>query len=156
MANVPNLSVGDTAPDFELPDDSGQIVRLSDYRGVSGLVVYFYPKDETTGCTIESCKFRDEFQAFVDRGVEVFGVSADSVESHRSFKENHRLPFRLLSDTDNAVRNRYGVRKTLGLIPGRVTYLIDQDGIIQSIFNSQIRPKMHVVNALRVLDSLGR
>jgi peroxiredoxin len=148
MSTIPN---GTSAPDFELPDQHGKAVRLSDYRGKSPTVVYFYPKDETPGCTAEACKFRDDFEKFSDAGAVVFGISDDSPESHLSFASNHRLPFQLLSDTDGTVRKLYGVKKTLGVIPGRVTFVIDRDGIVRHTFSSQSDPERHVDEALAAL-----
>jgi peroxiredoxin Q/BCP len=148
---MPAPENGTPAPDFELPDQNGKTVRLRDYRGKSPAVVYFYPKDETAGCTAEACKFRDDFENFSDAGAVVMGISGDSPESHKSFAANHRLPFLLLSDTDGAVRKLYGVRKTLGLIPGRVTFVIDRDGIVRHVFSSQADPARHVEEALAAL-----
>src|SRR5579871_977348 len=149
MAAIAN---GMPAPDFELSDQYGKTVRLSDYRGKGPAVVYFYPKDETAGCTAEACKFRDDFEKFSDAGAVVFGVSDDSPESHRDFAANHRLPFQLLSDKGGAVRKLYGVKKTLGVIPGRVTFVIDRDGIVRHTFSSQSNPERHVDEALAALS----
>ena len=148
MATISN---GTSAPDFELSDQHGKTVRLSEYRGRSPAVVYFYPKDETAGCTAEACKFRDDFEKFSDAGAVVFGISDDSPESHKSFAANHRLPFQLLSDTGGAVRKLYGVKKTLGVIPGRVTFVIDREGIVRHVFSSQMDAERHVDEALAAL-----
>jgi peroxiredoxin Q/BCP len=145
---------GDPAPDFALASATGETVRLSDFRGKSEVVLYFYPKDDTPGCTAEACSFRDSFEAFRDAGATVIGVSSDSGESHRRFAERHRLPFVLLADEDGSVRARYGVPKTLGLIPGRMTFVIDREGVIRHAFNSQFRPARHVAEALAVLGQL--
>src|SRR5215469_11228525 len=145
------IAAGTAAPDFELVDQHGKTVRLSDYRGKNATVVYFYPKDETAGCTAEACKFRDDFEKFSDAGAVVFGVSDDSPESHLSFASNHRLPFQLLSDSGGAVRKRYGVKKTLGVIPGRVTFVIDREGIVRHTFSSQMDAVRHVDEALAAL-----
>jgi peroxiredoxin Q/BCP len=144
---------GDPAPDFELPDAGGALVRLSDFRGKAPVVLFFYPKDETPGCTRQACGFRDRFAAFREAGAVVIGISGDSGASHGRFAERHSLPFPLLSDADGAVRARYGVPRTLGLIPGRMTFVIDGDGIIRHAFSSQFRPSRHVNEALA---SLGR
>src|SRR3972149_2530991 len=120
------VNVGDMAPDFSLLSQTGENVTLSQFRGKKNVVLYFYPKDETRGCTREACTFRDSYELFTDLGAEVIGVSADSVESHKAFAEHHNLPFTLLSDVDNAVRKLYGVASTLGIIPGRVTFIIDK------------------------------
>jgi peroxiredoxin Q/BCP len=148
------ISVGDQAPDFSLPSAGGETVRLSDYRGKSEVVLYFYPKDDTPGCTTEACTFRDSYESFRDAGAEVIGVSSDSSDSHRGFAQKHRLPFILLSDADGSVRKQYGVPKTLGLIPGRTTYLIDRDGIVRHVFSSQFQPLRHVAEMLEVLKRL--
>ena len=150
-----SVKVGDPAPDFELTAANGQQVRLSDYRGNKNIVLFFYPKDETAGCTVEACSFRDAYEDFVDVGAEVLGVSADSLESHNRFASHHQLPFLLLSDPDGAVRARYEVRKWLGLFPGRVTFLIDKDGIVRHITNGQLRFRQHVHESLAVLREMG-
>lgn len=156
MVEAAALRVGDPAPDFELPSSTGEMVRLSDYRGKSEVVLFFYPKDNTPGCTVEACGFRDSHEAFREAGAEVIGVSSDSAESHRRFAERFRLPFVLLSDADGALRARYGVPRTLRFFPGRVTYLIDRDGVVRHIFSSQMQPKRHVAEALEVLGRLRR
>jgi thioredoxin-dependent peroxiredoxin len=154
MAEPSAVRVGDPAPDFELRSTTGEMVRLSDYRGKSEVVLFFYPKDNTPGCTVEACTFRDSHEAFREAGAVVIGVSSDSSESHRRFAERFRLPFVLLSDADGALRARFGVPRTLGIFPGRVTYLIDRDGIVRHVFSSQLRPKRHVAEALEVLKRL--
>jgi thioredoxin-dependent peroxiredoxin len=131
-------------------------VRLSDYRGKSPVVVYFYPKDETAGCIAEACRFRDDFEKFSDAGAVVIGISDDSTESHERFASRHRLPFTLLSDTGGGVRKLYGVKKTLGVIPGRVTFVIDRDGMVRHTFSSQSNPGRHVDEALAALASAAR
>lgn len=141
---------GDVAPDFTLPDQDGSPLSLHELRG-GWAVVYFYPKDDTPGCTKESCSFRDSHEAFTDAGAVVVGVSGDSVASHRKFADKHRLPFRLLADEGNVVRGRYGVAKSLGILPGRVTYVIDPDGVVRKVFNSQLRPTRHIDEALATI-----
>jgi peroxiredoxin Q/BCP len=136
------------APDFELPDQNGNLVRLSQHRGSSPVVIYFYPKDDTTGCTIQACRFRDDFDKFKITGAEIIGISDDSTESHSQFASKHRLPFTLLSDKRGVVRKLYGVKKTLGVIPGRVTFVIDGEGIVRHLFSSQSSPARHVEEAL--------
>ena len=150
------ISVGDHAPSFRLPDGNGGYVGLEDFLGKKNLVVYFYPKDFTRGCTAEACGFRDAYEAFTALGAEVIGISADSRDSHKAFSQHHRLPFILLSDVDGSVRKAYGVKKTLGLIPGRVSFVIDTKGIIRHIFSSQARATAHIGEALRVLKSLSK
>jgi peroxiredoxin Q/BCP len=127
------------------------MVSLADYRGRSEVVLFFYPKDNTPGCTREACSFRDSFEAFRDTGAELIGISSDSGTSHQQFAGRFRLPFLLLSDHDGTVRARYGVAKTLGILPGRMTFLIDRKGIIRFAFASQFQPAQHVVRALRAL-----
>ncbi|HYK81741.1 MAG TPA: peroxiredoxin [Gemmatimonadales bacterium] len=148
------IRVGDVAPDFTLPDQWGKPVRLSDLIGRRTLVVYFYPKDETPGCTLEARAFRDSYEAFTNAGAEVIGVSADSVPAHRRFASRHALPFLLLSDRDGAVRALYGVEKTLGLLPGRVTFVIDAAGVVRHIFSSQLQVTRHSREAARVVQAL--
>jgi peroxiredoxin Q/BCP len=113
----PGIKVGDAAPEFDLTDAAGKRVRLSDFRGKRNVVLYFYPKDDTPGCTKEACSFRDSYQSFTDAGAEVIGVSSDDGASHQKFAEKFHLPFTLVSDTGGAVRKRYGVPATLGLTP---------------------------------------
>jgi len=149
------LLSGTQAPEFTLNDQHGKAVALADFRGKKNVVVYFYPKDDTPGCTKESCAFRDHYTAFSDVGAEVLGISSDSEASHKAFAEKHRLPFSLLSDKGGKVRSAFGVPATLGLLPGRVTYVIDKQGVIRHAFNSQINATKHVDEALDVLKSLG-
>ena len=153
-SDAKRVQVGDEAPDFTLPDQSGELVRLSDYRGKRVVVLYFYPKDFTAGCTAEACAFRDSHEVFVEAGAEVIGISSDSVGSHEKFAGRHRLPFVLLSDEAGAVRRRYGVPTTLGFIAGRVTYVIDSDGIVRHIFSSLTNIDKHVGDALAVVKRL--
>lgn len=149
------IKVGDMAPDFTLQSQTGGSVTLSSFKGQKAVVLYFYPKDDTPGCTTESCTFRDSFQDFQDLGAEVIGISSDSPDSHKLFASKHSLPFTLVSDVDSAVRKAYGVPSTLGLLPGRVTYVIDQTGTVRHLFNSQFNPKKHVDEALTVLKGLA-
>jgi len=149
-----SVRVGDEAPDFVLPDRTGKMVRLSEFRGRKAVVLYFYPKDDTPGCTKESCAFRDSYQDFQDAGAEVIGVSSDSAESHGRFAAKHRLPFTLLADQGGQVRKRYGVPATLGLLPGRVTFVIDRGGVVRHVFNSQFQATQHVSEALEALRAL--
>ncbi|MDB4977354.1 MAG: alkyl hydroperoxide reductase [Myxococcaceae bacterium] len=147
------LSVGTKAPDFTLNDQDGKPVSLSSFRGQKSVVVYFYPKDDTPGCTAEACSFRDQFTEFTDAGAEVIGISSDSEASHKKFAEKYRLPFSLLSDKGGSVRSAYGVPPTFGLLPGRVTFVIDKEGIVKLAFNSQINASKHVAESLAVIKS---
>jgi peroxiredoxin Q/BCP len=149
------VRAGDIAPDFILPDQSGRPVRLRDLLGDKTVVLYFYPKDETPGCVLEARAFRDRYAEFTAQGAEVVGVSSDSVKSHRRFIERHALPFRLLSDRDSAVRDLYGVERTLGVLPGRVTYVIDRAGVVRQVYSSQLLPTRHSREALSVLAALA-
>jgi thioredoxin-dependent peroxiredoxin len=148
------VQAGDRAPDFTLPSHGGGDVRLRDLLGRKTIVLYFYPKDHTPGCTAEARAFRDSYETFVAAGAEVVGVSSDSLASHERFAAKHHLPFMLLSDVNGEVRRLYGVEKTLGIIPGRVTYVIDRTGIVRRVFASQFQAERHVQEALRALDGM--
>jgi len=150
------LTAGDKAPNFTLPRSSGEAFTLSDIVGKRAVVLFFYPKDDTPGCTVEACTFRDNYEAFVEAGAEVVGVSSDSGASHDSFASKHKLPMTLLTDADGKVRSLYGVRATLGLMPGRATFVIDRSGTIVHAFVSQLRVKSHVEKALAVVRGLER
>ena len=154
MGEETYLRVGDMAPDFRLPRANGDMVSLSDFRGRSEVVLFFYPKDNSPICSAEACSFRDSYEVFRDAGAEVIGVSADSSRSHERFAARFRLPYVLLSDKDGVVRRRFGVTKTLGVFPGRSTYVIDREGVIRHIFSSQFLPAKHVSEALAVLNTL--
>ena len=148
------IQVGDKAPDFTLPSQAGEPVRLSDRLGERTVVLYFYPRDETPGCTREACAFRDSYEVFAEAGAEVIGVSSDSVDRHAAFAGHHGLPFTLLSDESGQVRKSYGVPSTLGLLPGRVTYVIDRAGTVRHVFSSQLSIGRHVSDALDVVRKL--
>ena len=147
------LKIGDKAPAIELPDEKGIIRRSSDLQG-KNLVLFFYPKDDTPGCTAEACGFRDNYDLFKIFGAEVWGVSSDSQGSHIKFIEKNKLPFPLLSDRSNKLRALFGVPKALGMIPGRVTYVIDTKGMIRHIFNNLLNSPAHINEALRVLEEI--
>jgi peroxiredoxin Q/BCP len=149
------VGVGSKAPDFTLPSQSGEMVSLSDFLGQKPVVLFFYPKDDTPGCTKEACAFRDEYERFKELDAEVMGISSDSVESHERFAEEHKLPFPLLSDRGEKVRGIYGVPNTFGLFPGRVTYVIDQEGVVRHVFSSQIGVERHVTEAVSFLSTLN-
>lgn len=147
------IKVGDTAPNFTLPSQNGSPVSLTDFRG-KPVVLYFYPKDDTPGCTVESCAFRDQYEVFKSAGAEVIGISGDSPESHQKFATKHQLPFTLLSDEGNKIRKQYGATAAFGLFPSRVTYVIDKDGVVQYVFDSMFNFKGHVEEALKTLQAL--
>ena len=147
------VQVGDRAPDFTLPTQkTGESFHLHDMIGKSAIVLFFYPKDDTPGCTAEACSFRDSYEAFQEAGAEVVGVSSDSEASHQQFANKYKLPFILLSDKNGELRKKYGVATTLGFMPGRVTYVIDKEGIVRHIFSSQFAPEQHIVEAIRALQ----
>jgi thioredoxin-dependent peroxiredoxin len=145
------VAVGSKAPDFTLPSQSGEMVSLKDFLGKKPVVLFFYPKDDTPGCTREVCAFRDSFEEFRRLDAKVIGISSDSVESHRRFAWRHSLPFALLSDEGGKVRKLYGVPNTFAVFPGRVTYVIDKDGVVRRVFSSQLGVEKHVEEALDVL-----
>lgn len=152
---VHGIDKGDRIPDFSAFDHDGKKRHFSANSMSDPAVFYFYPKDDTPGCTKEACAFRDAYADFTDAGVEVYGISADSVEDHRQFREAHRLPFVLLSDPDNAIREAFGVPRDLfGMLPGRVTYVVDAAGVVRHVFNSQMNVQRHVDDALRALKQL--
>jgi peroxiredoxin Q/BCP len=148
------IGVGDQAPDFTLPSQAGEPVRLSDRFGERVVVLYFYPRDNTPGCTAEACAFRDSHEVFAEAGAEVIGVSSDSADRHLAFAGKHDLPFTLLSDAGGRVRKSYGVPAVLGLLPGRVTYVIDRQGTVRHVFNSMTNIGQHVGDALAVVREL--
>ena len=148
------LGVGDRLPSFTLIDQDG-IERTNDALDKSSLVLFFYPKDDTPGCTLQACSFRDNFQDLEQLGAVVWGVSGDDNVSHRRFASRHSLPFPLLSDPSNALRRRFGVPRTFGVLPGRVTYVCDQNGIIRCVFDNLLDGPAHVREAKRTLLTLS-
>ena len=151
-----SFQVGDHAPDFTATTQDGERVQLSDFVGKQGLVLFFYPKDGTAICTKEVCAFRDSYEKFTDAGVAVIGVSGDTEESHRDFIGQHKLSFPLISDRDGTLRKTFAVPLTMGLIPGRVTYVIDPDGIIRQIFSAQFVSNEHVQRALEAVNNFKK
>lgn len=148
------LKTGDKIPDFKAKDTNGNDFYSQKIVGQKPLVIYFYPKDNTPGCTAEACSFRDQYEDFKDLGAEVIGVSSDSVASHQKFTKQYKLPFILLSDSDKKIRTLFGVKPNLfGLLPGRVTYVVDKNGIIQMIFDSMMASK-HIPKALEAIKKL--
>ena len=150
------IQIGDECPNFSLKNQFGEMFSISELLGNKTLVVYFYPKDETPGCTKEACSFRDRFEEFKDLGCEVIGISSDSEHKHKEFAERHKLPFILLADTKQTVRKSFGVPGSLfGLLPGRVTYIIGKDKKIKGIFNSLLNPIGHIEHALDLVRKLS-
>ena len=149
------LQVGDKAPAFNLSDQNGNVVNSQTIYGKQAVVIYFYPKDDTPGCTKEACSFRDSYQDFEDVGARVIGVSSDSPSSHKKFAEKYRLPFTLLSDRENNLRKAFGVKADLfGLIPGRVTFVVDKQGVIRYVFDSQMNAEKHMEESLKAIKEL--
>jgi peroxiredoxin Q/BCP len=144
------------APDFSREAHNGQQVSLADFRGKQVVVLYFYPKDGTPVCTKEACGFRDVHEEFARAGAAVIGVSADSLDRHRAFAAEHGLPFLLVSDEDGTLRKAFRVPKPLGLLPGRVTYVIDKQGIVRHVFSALFSAQRHVTEALDVVRRLTR
>lgn len=152
-SEMKKIEIGDTIPDIILKDQNGKIVNLKTEPKGKNVVLYFYPMDDTKGCTAQACSFRDQYEDFVDANAVVIGISGQSVESHKNFADKYNLPFTLLSDEDNKVRKMFGVPTNLfGLIPGRVTYVINREHKVVYIFNSQTKIKDHVENTLNILN----
>lgn len=141
------------APDFQAEAHNGQQIRLADYRGKQVVVLYFYPRDGTSVCTKEACGFRDAYEEFVRAGAVVIGASGDALDRHRAFADKQRLPFLLISDRDGTLRKTYRVPKTLGLLPGRVTYVIDKAGIVRHVFSALFSAEQHVSEALKIVQA---
>lgn len=149
-----SIAVGEQAPDFSAETHDGRTVSLAEFRGKQVVVLYFYPKDGTRVCTAEACSFRDSFEDFTQAGAVVIGVSGDTLESHRKFAMQQRLPFTLVSDADGKLRKSFGVPSLLWLVPGRVTYVIDKQGTVRHVFNSMFTSDKHVQEALNVVKRL--
>ncbi len=148
------LVIGSQIPEFTLPDQNGNEFKTTDVVGKTNIVLYFYPKDDTPGCTKEACSFRDQYEVFSDYGAMIIGISSQSVSSHKKFIEKYKLPFTLLSDRENNVHRMFGVNKNPFLLPGRVTFIIDFTGKVVGIFESQTNIKMHIEEALRIIKEL--
>ncbi|MDZ7614481.1 MAG: peroxiredoxin [Flavobacteriaceae bacterium] len=146
------IKIGSTIPAFTLPDQNGNMFNTGSLIGKKNMVIYFYPKDDSPGCTAQACSFRDQFEVFTEADAVIIGISGQSVKSHKEFAEKHRLSFTLLSDEGNKIRKLFGVPTNLfGLLPGRVTYVADKTGKVIYTFNSQIQATKHVDEALRIL-----
>ncbi|MEJ5265525.1 MAG: peroxiredoxin [Bacteroidales bacterium] len=147
------LQVGDRVPDFVLKDQNGNEFRLKDHLGKSCLVIYFYPKDDTPGCTKQACYFRDQYEAFTSAGAQVIGISSQDEASHKAFAQKYKLPFTLLADVEGKVRKQFGAGS--GVIPGRVTFVVDKEGKVAYVFSSQTDVQRHVDEALKVVKQLN-
>ncbi|XP_073227018.1 peroxiredoxin Q, chloroplastic isoform X2 [Cicer arietinum] len=148
------VSKGSKPPAFTLKDQDGKTVTLSKFKG-KPVVVYFYPADETPGCTKQACAFRDSYEKFKKAGAEVIGISGDDSSSHKAFAKKYRLPFSLLSDEGNKVRKEWGVPGDFfGSLPGRETYVLDKNGVVQLVYNNQFQPEKHIDETLKLLQSL--
>jgi len=149
------INIGDQIPEFSLLDQDGKEFHITDVLRKKNLVIYFYPKDDSPGCTAEACYFRDQFEIFKGANAEVIGISGQSVESHKQFAEKYRLTYTLLSDTGNKVRRLFGVPTNFfGLLPGRVSYVVNKMGKVIHMFNSQVQATKHVDEALKILKEL--
>jgi len=150
------IKIGDSIPAIALKDQNGDLFDLQATTAGKNVVLFFYPKDDSPGCTAQACSFRDQFQDFADANAVVIGISGQSVESHKKFAEKHRLTYTLLSDEGNKIRKQFGVPTNFfGLLPGRVTYIIDKTGKVVYIFNSQTQVNQHVEKTLSILKDLN-
>ena len=149
------VAVGELAPEFSLLDQDGQTVSLSQFRGQKNVVLYFYPRDETPICTQEACSFRDAHPEFQAVDAEILGISADDQASHRAFADNHRLPFRVLSDPKLQVAKQYGALKGFGLIRSRVSFVIDRAGVVRDVIEAQFSASAHVEGAQAALKLIA-
>lgn len=148
------LQIGDKIPNFSVKDKDGIVFESQSVVGIKPVVFYFYPKDNTPGCTAQACSFRDQYEDFKDLGAEVIGISSDTSISHEKFSKKYRLPFRLLSDENQKIRKLFGVKSNLfGLIPGRVTYVVDSKGIIRLVFDSLVATN-HIPKALKMVEKI--
>ncbi|GMP37052.1 hypothetical protein CsSME_00008927 [Camellia sinensis var. sinensis] len=148
------VNKGGVPPNFSLKDQDGRNVSLSKFKG-KPVVVYFYPADESPGCTKQACAFRDSYEKFKKAGAEVIGISGDDPSSHKAFAKKNRLPFTLLCDEGNKIRKEWGVPSDLfGTLPGRQTYVLDKSGVVQLVYNNQFQPEKHIDETLKLLQSL--
>lgn len=150
------LSIGQPAPEFTARNHGGEEIRLSAYRGRKNVILYFYPKDFTPGCTAEACSFRDNYLDLAKHDVVVFGVSSDDAASHARFVAAYSLPFVLISDDDRSISKRYGARWLWGLVarPKRITYVVDKEGIIRGVFHHELGIHKHLDDAIAVLQTM--
>lgn len=149
------LSIGDPAPDFSAEAHNGQLVKLSDYKGQQAVVLFFYPMNGTSVCTAEACAFRDAQEEFAGLGAALIGISGDSLGSHRNFAQSHRLSYKLVSDADGKIRKAYGISNFLGLVPQRVTFVIDKQGIVRHKFSALLSSDKHVQEAIAIVKQLS-
>jgi peroxiredoxin Q/BCP len=155
LNNMKPINQGDTIPSFSLPDQNGVLFDVANLLGKKKMVIFFYPKDDSPGCTKEACYFRDLFEVFSEADAVIIGISGQSVESHKKFVKKYHLSYTLLSDKGNRIRKLFGVPTNLfGLLPGRVTYIADREGRVAHIFNSQVQAERHVDEALKILKEL--
>ncbi len=153
--DMDKIGVGSSIPTFSLKDQNGKLFDINSVKGIKNLVIYFYPKDDSPGCTKEACSFRDQFEVFSQADAVIIGISGQSVQSHLDFANKYRLNYTLLSDEGNEVRKLFGVpTNLLGLLPGRVTYVVNKEGKVVFVFNSQIQAQKHIEEALRILKEL--
>jgi len=153
--DMKKIEIGSSIPAFTLNDQNGTLFDIRSVLGKKNLVIYFYPKDDSPGCTKEACYFRDQFEVFTEVDAMIIGISGQSVESHKAFAEKYRLTYTLLSDEGNKIRKLFGVPTNFfGLLPGRVTYIIDKSGKVIYLFDSQMQATQHVDEALRILKDL--
>lgn len=149
------IVVGSEVPKFELLDQNGNMFNIDSVLGKKNLVIYFYPKDDSPGCTKQACSFRDQFEVFKDADAMIIGISEQSVDSHLEFAKKYRLNYTLLSDKNNVVRKKFGVPSSfLGVLPGRVTYVVNKKGEVVYLFNSQLNATKHVEESLRIIKNL--
>jgi thioredoxin-dependent peroxiredoxin len=146
-SDIPKIKVGSKVPMFSLKDQNGVVFDMVDHVGKRSMVIYFYPQDDTPGCTKEACAFRDAYKVFTDAGFELIGISSDDQASHKKFETKYNLPFTLLSDTENKVRRLFGAGE--GMFPGRVTYIIDKSGTVVHVYDSMAHAEEHVTEALK-------
>ncbi len=148
------LKINQKAPDFKAQDHKGNFYTLQDFIGKKNLVLFFYPKDFTPGCTAEACSFRDAYQDFQEAGAEVIGISGDDAQSHKSFADKHKLPYPLLPDTDKKIRTAYGIPTNIfGMVTGRISYLINKEGIIKYAYRDNLNPTGHIEAMLRLIKA---
>jgi peroxiredoxin Q/BCP len=153
--DMKKIEVGSKVPEFTLADQNGKMFSISSVLGKKNLVIYFYPKDDSPGCTAEACAFRDQYEVFNEADALIIGISGQSVESHKEFADKYHLSYTLLSDEGNKIRKLFGVPSNfLGMLPGRVTYIADKSGKVIYIFNSQAQAERHVDEALKILKGL--